>query len=416
MQGRAGLLADRDSALVVERRERTVGAELLVGHAEVWVQVLTQQRGHLAAALLQHHGQAAARAAVRGRVGANDDLVLAVAVEVDERQAEGLGHHFARVRHLGEHRRLLCIAGAEFERLGSRLGADRAGQCRLGGEQKRGKHRNSGHVYLHIGPFDWTRRGRVPLLGSKYAAAMPAATPVWEGPGLGRSPESGRPSRWAAAGSSAAAPATRRHNAAHDFRKRGPRGYSPIGAASLASAKFREAPFGGRSMDAVKAVEALQQAVWSPTAWPDALEGLALAFDCTMVTLVNATRGEVSCSREATEIIDSYLHRRTIPDSRDGRVDPQLDEGFRTDYDDFTPAEIARDPYYQDFLRAVGVGWHAAARLPGLDGDNVVISFKRAPQRGLFERVDVARLNALLPQFRSAARQAAVIARSRFDG
>jgi DNA-binding CsgD family transcriptional regulator len=169
-------------------------------------------------------------------------------------------------------------------------------------------------------------------------------------------------------------------------------------------------------MDAVKAVEALQQAVWSPTAWPDALEGLALAFDCTMVTLVNATRGEVSCSREATEIIDSYLHRRTIPDSRDGRVDPQLDEGFRTDYDDFTPAEIARDPYYQDFLRAVGVGWHAAARLPGLDGDNVVISFKRAPQRGLFERVDVARLNALLPQFRSAARQAAVIARSRFDG
>lgn len=169
-------------------------------------------------------------------------------------------------------------------------------------------------------------------------------------------------------------------------------------------------------MDAVKSVEALQQAVWSPELWPEALEGLARAFDCTMVTLVNSTRGEVSCSREATEIIDGYLHRRTIPDSRDGRVDPQLDEGFRTDYDDFTPAEIARDPYYQEFLRAVGVGWHAAARLPGLDSDNVVISFKRSPQRGLFERADIERLDALLPQFRAAARQAALIARSRFDG
>jgi DNA-binding CsgD family transcriptional regulator len=169
-------------------------------------------------------------------------------------------------------------------------------------------------------------------------------------------------------------------------------------------------------MDAVKAVDALQQAVWSPAAWPDALEGLASAFDCTMVTLVNATRGEVSCSRQATEIIDGYLHRRTIPDTRHARVDPRLDEGFRTDYDDFTPAEIARDAYYQEFLRPVGVGWHAAARLPGVDGDNVVISFKRSPQRGLFDHADVARLNALLPHFRAAARQAAVIARSRFDG
>jgi len=135
-----------------------------------------------------------------------------------------------------------------------------------------------------------------------------------------------------------------------------------------------------------------------------------------MVTLVNSTRGEVSCSREATEIIDGYLHRRTIPDSRHGRVDPQLDGGFRTDYDDFTPAEIARDAYYQEFLRGVGVGWHAAARLPGLDGDDVVISFKRSPQRGMFDRHDLAQLNALLPQFRSAARQAQVISHSRFDG
>lgn len=169
-------------------------------------------------------------------------------------------------------------------------------------------------------------------------------------------------------------------------------------------------------MDAVKAVDALQQAAWSPSAWPDALEALARAFDCTMVTLVNSTRGEVSCSRQATEIIDGYLHRRTIPDSRHARVDPQLDEGFRTDYDDFTPAEIARDAYYQEFLRPVGIGWHAAARLPGLDGDNVVMSFKRSPRRGPFDRADVARLNALLPLFRTFARQTAVIARSRFDG
>lgn len=169
-------------------------------------------------------------------------------------------------------------------------------------------------------------------------------------------------------------------------------------------------------MDALSAVEALQEIVWSPGAWPDALEELAHAFDATMVTLVNATRGEVSCSRQATEIIDDYLHRRTIPDSRDSRVQPRLDEGFRTDHDDFSPAEIARDPYYQEYLRPLGVGWHAAARLPGVDGDDVVISFKRPPHRGAFERAELERLDGMLPQLRSAARHAQVIAHSRFEG
>lgn len=169
-------------------------------------------------------------------------------------------------------------------------------------------------------------------------------------------------------------------------------------------------------MSALEAVETIQHATWSPHGWPDALDALARSFGATMVTLVNSTRGEVSCSRQAAEIIDQYLHRRTIPDSRDGRVNPRLDEGFRTDHDDFAPDEIARDAYYQDFLRPVGVRWHAAARLPGLDDDNLVISFKRSARQGMFERADLERLNALVPQLRGAARRSALMARCRFDG
>lgn len=165
-----------------------------------------------------------------------------------------------------------------------------------------------------------------------------------------------------------------------------------------------------------KAIAAFGEAVWHPEMWPDALETMASACGARMVTLVNwHTKGELTCSRRARPAIEQYLHSRTATDSRQGRVNPTLTEGFRTDYDDFQPSELARDPYYQDFLRPLDVGWHAAASLPGLD-EPLVISFKRSPRQGPFERHDVEALDKMLPNLRAGARHAALIARSRFDG
>jgi len=169
-------------------------------------------------------------------------------------------------------------------------------------------------------------------------------------------------------------------------------------------------------MDPEKAIAAFEGAVLAPAAWGDALESLARACHARIATLVAwGPERSLSCSRGADEAIDLYLHRRQVPDSRHYRVQPRLDGGFRTDHDDFTPAELASDPYYQEFLAPLDIRWHAAAALPGL-GAPVVLSLKRAHRQGPFEGPELALLNRMLPGLRAAARTAAVIGHARVDG
>ncbi len=169
-------------------------------------------------------------------------------------------------------------------------------------------------------------------------------------------------------------------------------------------------------MDSELALDAFCGAVLEPAAWPDALQAVAAACKATMVTVVSCTReGELSCSADARAAIDEYRFRRTVPDSRHARVNPRLGEGFRTDLDDFSAAEIARDPYYQEFLAPLDVRWHAVAALPGFD-DGLVVSLKRSARQGPFEDCDLQMLNRLLPHWRRAARQAALVAHARFRG
>lgn len=156
-------------------------------------------------------------------------------------------------------------------------------------------------------------------------------------------------------------------------------------------------------------------AVASPELWPDALQGVADACQAAMVTIVGDSKpGELSCSRASQAAIDDYLNAREVPDSRHGRVNPTMANGFRTDLDDFTPKEIANDAYYQDFLRHYDVRWHAAAAL-SQGPQPLVISLKRSPTQGPFERDEVQVLNQLLPHWRAAARQSMLLARSKLD-
>ncbi len=164
------------------------------------------------------------------------------------------------------------------------------------------------------------------------------------------------------------------------------------------------------------AIDAFCGAVLEPAAWPDALQAVAVACNAAMVTVVNCTReGELRSSADARAAIDEYRFRRTVPDSRQARVNPQLGEGFRTDLDDFSAAEIARDPYYQEFLAPLDVRWHAAAALSGFD-DTLVVSLKRSARQGPFEGSDLQVLNRLLPHWRRAARHAALVEHARFRG
>jgi DNA-binding CsgD family transcriptional regulator len=78
--------------------------------------------------------------------------------------------------------------------------------------------------------------------------------------------------------------------------------------------------------------------------------------------------------------------------------------GFRTDYDDYSKEEISRDPFYQEYLRPMGLLWHANARLNYDGNEELEISFKRELKLGPFVHEDVVSLDAILPDLKAAMR------------
>ena len=80
--------------------------------------------------------------------------------------------------------------------------------------------------------------------------------------------------------------------------------------------------------------------------------------------------------------------------------------GFRTDYDDFDPALIGRDPYYQDFLRPIGFYWHANIGFRFATGEEIEIGLKRERRHGHYDRADIAALNTLRRDLRVSMRLA----------
>lgn len=99
-----------------------------------------------------------------------------------------------------------------------------------------------------------------------------------------------------------------------------------------------------------------------------------------------------------------YLSPDRPFDPRQGRVNPTLGEGFRLDQDDFDDDEIARDPYYQEFLRPLGFAWHACAALTGSPGgDALSLTLRRTLRQGRFEQEQLEGLAAQLPLVRATA-------------
>jgi DNA-binding CsgD family transcriptional regulator len=143
--------------------------------------------------------------------------------------------------------------------------------------------------------------------------------------------------------------------------------------------------------------------------WEEALSHLAIAAGARGVTIIrNRNRRLVAAlaNSEIAEPVATYLAGRAPPNSRQVRVAHHFDDGFRIDHDDYTMDETAKDIYYQEYLRPVGLFWHANARLNFHGNEELAISFKRDLKRGPFGHDDAATLNAILPHVRVAARVA----------
>lgn len=151
--------------------------------------------------------------------------------------------------------------------------------------------------------------------------------------------------------------------------------------------------------------------------WVEPLDAFARAADAEGATLVGEGPRRVPVILATDGVVAgvaAYLAGRTPPDARVTRVNPSVAAGFRADFDDFAPHEIERDPFYVDFLRRIGLGWHATARLathPDARG-GVFLSLKRAHARGHYSGDELAALDGALVLLREAAQ----IARLRFDG
>lgn len=153
-----------------------------------------------------------------------------------------------------------------------------------------------------------------------------------------------------------------------------------------------------------RAIDRFFGAALHPEEWPAALEDIAQALGADGATLVvgSSTRPTVAESPLIKPIVAEYFLRGAPLDPREGRVNPSLDEGFVDDYAHFTQEEIDRSPFYQEFLRPVGFGWHAVACL-GDGASDIVLSLKRRHSRGAFAASELAAMDKVLPHLRAAA-------------
>lgn len=161
------------------------------------------------------------------------------------------------------------------------------------------------------------------------------------------------------------------------------------------------------------AVDHFRDATLFPERWPQTLDLMAEHLGSDGVTLLQTpTRAHLVASSTSLKPFIRQHFSLPFPDPREQRVCPNLGEGFMPDHAYFSSQEIAREPYYQEFLVPHGFGWNAAAAL----GDGLLISLKRSAKRGPYDAAELALLNTALPWLRAVSRVASITWRNNLSG
>jgi DNA-binding CsgD family transcriptional regulator len=163
-------------------------------------------------------------------------------------------------------------------------------------------------------------------------------------------------------------------------------------------------------LDRIKAtVDAVMAAAVLGDGWEDALAGFSDAAGAHGAVLMrNRTNRLVAAvtTAEIAETVRAFAAGHAPPSSRYSRVRYGPTAGFRIDHDDYTDDELARDPFYQEFLRPVGYFWHANLALTDGRDEVVELSLKRLHKAGPYQRADAAMLDMVVPDLLVAARLA----------
>jgi hypothetical protein len=141
--------------------------------------------------------------------------------------------------------------------------------------------------------------------------------------------------------------------------------------------------------------------------WDAALARFARAAGARDAVLMRNTASAMVvavATEQAAESVAAFAAGKAPPNSRYRQVRTAPNSGFRVDHEDYTDDQLARDPFYQEFLRPAGVFWHANVVLAAGGGEHVEISLKRRIELGPYQPGDVAALDVALPELRAAAR------------
>jgi DNA-binding CsgD family transcriptional regulator len=162
------------------------------------------------------------------------------------------------------------------------------------------------------------------------------------------------------------------------------------------------------------AIELMYDAAVVGDGWLPVLDALSRAGGSRGVVLMhNRNRRLVAAiaNQDIREPVETYLSGKAPPNSRQTKISYSHDvqDGFRIDQDDYREEDINHDPFYQDYLRPIGLFWHANARLRMDGSDEVAVSFKRELRHGAYENSDKAVLDRILPHMRAAARFAGCV-------
>ena len=135
-----------------------------------------------------------------------------------------------------------------------------------------------------------------------------------------------------------------------------------------------------------------------------ALEALCARLDVHAATLVlgETAPDSVHWTSGVAPMVQAYFSDWVGRDPREARVQPSCRAGFAVDHDYFSPEEIAREPYYQEFLRPHGLAWAASAALTD-EPAPMVLSLKLEAGREPFTHEHVLRCDHALPMLRRGA-------------
>jgi DNA-binding CsgD family transcriptional regulator len=153
-------------------------------------------------------------------------------------------------------------------------------------------------------------------------------------------------------------------------------------------------------------IDRIYECAFAAENWPSVLDSLADLADALGGYLVAAKTGAANwtASERIRGSIERTVNERWLErGQRFRRAAAAQHNGFLTDYDLYTDAELAKDPFYSDLLWPAGFGWGAGNTILLPTKDILVFGVERSRQRGPVERPIVQLLDTLHPHIARSA-------------